>query len=66
MTSTECSAGVATAGQYTEHAPAECREMFQRYLAAWATDVLALRRHGLDRPCVRDAWAPAAPMRRAA
>ena len=25
-----------------------------------------LRRYGLDRPCVRDAWAPAAPMRRAA
>ncbi len=29
------------------------REMFRRALSAWAMDTLALRRAGLDRPCVR-------------
>ncbi|MGD9693195.1 MAG: hypothetical protein AB7G17_10430 [Phycisphaerales bacterium] len=29
------------------------REMFRRALSAWAMDTLALRRAGLDKPCVR-------------
>jgi hypothetical protein len=67
MTSTATDAGPLRTGQDdAEHARAEYRRLFHRYLAAWATDVLALQRHGLDRPCVRDAWSPAAPMRRAA
>lgn len=33
------------------------RAMFERVLAAWAMDVLSLRRRGLDRPTVRKgAW----------
>jgi hypothetical protein len=32
-----------------EHA----RHMFQRVITGWAMDALALRRSGLDRPCVR-------------
>ncbi|MFG0273939.1 MAG: hypothetical protein ACF8QF_02665 [Phycisphaerales bacterium] len=66
MTSTATDAGPQIAGHDAEHAREEYRRLFHRYLAAWATDVLALRRTGLDRPCVRDAWSPAAPMRRAA
>ncbi|HVU62546.1 MAG TPA: hypothetical protein VHC70_01120 [Phycisphaerales bacterium] len=29
------------------------RAMFQRVLSGWAMDVLALRRRGWDRPCMR-------------
>lgn len=58
--------GPTPIGHEAEHARSECRRMFHRYLAAWAMDILALQRSGLDRPCVRDAQAPAAPMRRAA
>lgn len=29
------------------------KAMFQRMLAGWATDVLALRKRGWDRPCLR-------------
>jgi len=39
------------------------RAMFQRVLSGWATDVLALRRRGWDRPCMR-LNAGAAPARR--
>lgn len=42
---------------------AAARIMFERMLAAWAMDVLALRRRGLDRPGRRGVigLAPAAP-----
>lgn len=33
-----------------QQAEQEARRMFHRALAQWATDVLALRRRGLDRP----------------
>lgn len=33
--------------------PAQASQMYQRFLAAWASDLLRLRRHGLDRPGVR-------------
>lgn len=32
----------------------DAKRMFQRVLSAWAVDVLALRRRGWDRPCVRN------------
>jgi hypothetical protein len=35
-------------------------------LAGWASDTLMLRRSGLDRPSVRLASQPAAPLRKAA
>jgi hypothetical protein len=38
-------------------AEAEARRLFQRVLAGWAMDVLALRRAGLDRPT----WRPCIP-----
>ena len=31
----------------------DAKRMFQRVLSAWAMDVLALKRRGWDRPCVR-------------
>lgn len=31
----------------------DAKAMFQRVLGAWAVDVLALRRRGWDRPCLR-------------
>ena len=39
------------------------RVMFQRFLTAWAADILWLRRLGLDRPCQRraDFGGPACP-----
>ena len=42
------------------------RAMFQRVLSGWATDVLALRRRGWDRPCLRlcSGAGCAAPQRR--
>jgi len=33
-----------------KHAEQEARRMFQRVLAPWASDLLALRARGLDRP----------------
>lgn len=45
----------------------EARQMFQRFLAGWAMDVLELRRRGLDRPVERRGCpGVAAPMRRLA
>lgn len=32
----------------------DAKRMFQNVLGAWAMDVLALRRRGWDRPCVRE------------
>ena len=31
----------------------DAKRMFQRVLTGWASDVLALRRNGWDRPCER-------------
>ena len=44
----------------------DAKRMFQRVLSAWAMDVLALKRRGWDRPCVRSVdgvigYAPARP-----
>lgn len=41
----------------------EIRQMYQRFLAGWAMDSLALRSAGLDRPCPRGAnvLVPAGP-----
>ena len=50
----------------SEHAAQEARRMFHRFLAAWAMEVLALQRNGLDRPCVRDPWETPAPTLRQA
>lgn len=33
-----------------DDAERRARELFQRTLARWAMDALALRKHGLDRP----------------
>lgn len=44
----------------------DARRIYARYLSGWAMDALALRRSGLDRPSVRSASAPAAPLRKAA
>ena len=46
-----------------ESARQDAQRMFNRVLAAWASDVLTLRSSGLDRPCVRWSSAPAAPLR---
>lgn len=53
---------VQTDGLRTVDPCAEARVMFERVLAAWAMDVLSLRRRGLDRPGHR----PAASLRLAA
>ncbi len=37
----------------SERARADARQMFQRVLASWATDLLTLRARGLDRPVRR-------------
>ena len=48
----------------------QARQMFRAVLAPWASDMLALRRRGLDRPCRRYAKGlvlrPAAQPRRIA
>lgn len=41
--------------------PAQACQIYQRFLAAWASDLLRLRRHGMDRPGVRGGrWEDAA------
>ncbi len=49
------------AGEWAWMVPggAESRLMFQRMLASWASDVLALRAGGMDRPCHHERWKPA-------
>jgi len=42
------------------------RALHQRTLRNWAMDALSLRRRGLDRPGLRAASSPAAPLARAA
>lgn len=49
-----------------ERAMRDARRMFRKVLVGWASDTLALRRAGLDRPTVRAACQPATPLRRAA
>jgi hypothetical protein len=49
-----------------EQARIEAQRMFRRVLASWASDALALRRAGLDRPSYRLAGAPAQPLLRKA
>jgi hypothetical protein len=41
---------VTTAEGTEQLTPAGARRMYQRVLAGWAMDLLALRRAGLDRP----------------
>lgn len=38
--------------------PQECRRLFRRVLAAWASDLLSLRRDGLDVPGQRNGRGP--------
>lgn len=49
-----------------EMARQEACRMFRKVLQEWAMDALSLRRAGLDRPSVRAADRPAAPLRKAA
>lgn len=42
---------------YAEEARQEARRLFQRTLALWVGDILALKRAGLDRPTYREARA---------
>lgn len=51
-----------------EEARLQAQQMFRRVLASWASDALALRRAGLDRPSLRlvGTAADQQPLRRAA
>lgn len=42
-----------TSAMEAERARAEARRIFHRVLASWATDLMALRAKGLDRPVRR-------------
>ncbi len=42
------------------------KAMFQRTLTGWASDVLALRKRGWDKPCLRLGMRVATPVRRVA
>lgn len=45
---------MVNAAQHTgREAVMDAKVMFQRVLGAWAVDVLALRRRGWDKPCLR-------------
>lgn len=57
---------MSNVGAQSEQARIEAQRMFRRVLASWASDTLALRRTGLDRPSFRLAGAPAQPLKKAA
>ncbi len=56
------------AGDNADRALRESQRLYRRYMSAWAMDVLALRRAGLDRPRRQASLTlpPAAPLRKAA